>query len=119
MMSEIRRWVEALPPQELNQPVLSVDGKWFTPAEILAEVNAGTELGKRIAAMSLGTDEEMLVQRLKNRLSRYPQDKPLLITLNGGFTPKQILAEVEAGTVKGKQFLETESKYLQYIGELM
>lgn len=118
----IERWLEVIPKQELNQPVMEVEGRRLTPIEILSEVKSGTELGKKAQAklqvMGLGTDEDLLKERLKSRLSRYPQNKPLFITVYGELTPRQLLSEVESGTKKGKEFLETESKYLNYIGNL-
>jgi len=122
MLERIERWVAMLPPQERNQPVISVDGKWLTPIEMLTEVRSNTELGQKAQTKwettGLGTDEEMLVERLRNRLSRYPQDTPLFITLSGKLTPRQILAEVDARTKLGKDFLEDERRYLNYIGGL-
>jgi hypothetical protein len=89
---------------------------------MLSEVRAGTELGRKAQAywetMGLGTEDEMLIERIKNRLSRYPQDKPLFITLNGKLTPKQVIAEIEAGTPIGRQWIETERSYLKYLGGL-
>jgi hypothetical protein len=122
MLERVERWIARLPSQERNQPVLSVDGKWLTPMEMLSEVRANTEIGKKAQAkwetLGLGTEEEMLVERLKSRLSRYPQDSPLFITINGKLTPRQVLAEVDARTELGKEFLDAERRYLNYLGGL-
>jgi hypothetical protein len=122
MLEKIERWVKLLPPQERTQPVISVDGTWLTPEQMLSEVRAGTELGRKAQAYwettGLGTEDEMLIERIKRRLSRYPQDKPLFITLSGKLTPSQVIAEIEAGTPTGRQWIETERSYLKYLGGL-
>jgi hypothetical protein len=121
-LERVERWVRLLPSQERAQPIMSIDGVWLTPEQMLSEVRAGTELGRKAQAYwettGLGTEDEMLIERIKNRLSRYPQDKPLFITLNGKLTPRQILAEIEAGTPIGRQWIETERSYLKYLGRL-
>lgn len=122
-MNGLEQWLTIIPKQELNQPIVEVESRRLTPVELVDEVQRGTELGRKAKAMletiGLGTETDLLTERLKNRFSRYPQDKPLLITLVRGFTPAQLIAEVEAGTVIGKQFLDSESEYLRYIGKLM
>jgi hypothetical protein len=122
MLERVERWIRLLPPQERAQPIISVDGTWLTPEQMLSEIRADSELGRRAQeiweTMGLGTEEEMLVERIKNRLSRYPQDKPLFITLSGKLTPSQVIAEIEAGTSIGRQWIETERSYLKYLGGL-
>lgn len=122
-MNGLERWLTMIPKQELNQPVVEVEGRRLTPVEVVNEVRQGTELGRKAKIMletiGLGTEEDILVERLKNRFSRYPQNQPLFITLKRDFTPAQLIAEVEGGTAMGKQLLEAESNYLKYIGSLM
>ncbi|MCD6148476.1 hypothetical protein J7J18_03830 [bacterium] len=121
-VEKLRRWLELLPPQERNQPCLSVDGVWLTPEDMLREAEAGSSLGRKAQMIwetkGLGTDEEMLKERIRRRLSRYPPDKPIFITLRGKLTPRQILEEIESGTRLGKNWIETERAYLKVIGKL-
>jgi len=52
--------------------------------------------------------ETELIDRIKLRLSTYPQDKPLFITMNGNLTPRQVIEEIEKGSAVGKRILATE-----------
>jgi len=121
-VSRIERWVSMLPRQELDQPCVSVDGRWLTPKQMLSEARAGTELGRKAQAiwerLGLGTDEEMLIERIKHRLERYSPDKPLFITVAGVLTPRQMLAEVEARSDIGRTWIQTERSYLKYMDKL-
>lgn len=121
-VARLERWISMLPPQELDQPCVSVDGTWLTPRQILREAKAGTELGKKAQAKwettRLGTEEDMLAERIKRRLGRYPPDKPLFITVAGMLTPQQMIREIEAGTDIGKRFVQSERSYLRYMDKL-
>lgn len=121
-VEKIERWIALLPPQELNQPCITVDGRSLTPRQMLSEARAGTELGKKAQQkweqVGLGTEEEMLVERIKHRLERYPPDKPLFVTLNGTLTPKQMMDEVKTRSKIGTKWLQTEYSYLRYIDRL-
>jgi adenylate kinase family enzyme len=124
MLEKIERWIRLLPPQELEQPFFVIDGVSMTPLKLLSEVRAGTELGRKAQAYwesrVLGTEEEMLVERLKSRLSRYPQDKPLFIVLGvpSKLTPRQLITEIEARSDIGKEWIEKERAYLVYLDSL-
>jgi len=121
-VARIERWVAMLPGQELDQPCVNVEGNWLTPRQMLSEARAGTELGRKAQAiwerLGLGTDEEMLIERIKRRLERYPPDKPLFITVAGVLTPRQMMAEVEARSDIGQRWIQTERSYLRYMGKL-
>lgn len=113
-----------LPPQERIQPVITIDGQMLTPEDILREARAGTELGRKAQALwegeALGTEEEMLVERVKRRLERYPEDKPLFYVLGAPnrLTPRDILANIEQKTAEGEKWLQSERTYLKYLGKL-
>lgn len=121
-VGKIERWIALLPPNEVDQPCITVDGRSLTPRQMLSEARAGTELGRkaqeRWERVGLGTEESMLVERIKHRLERYPPDKPLFITMNGTLTPKQMMSEVEARSKIGTNWLRTERSYLKYMDRL-
>ena len=52
-----------------------------------------------------------LKESLRKRLSKYPQDKPLLLTTRRKFTPADIMQEIESGTETGQRFLANEQAY--------
>lgn len=122
VLESVEHWVSMLPPQERSQPIIDVDGVWLTPIQMLEAVKAGTDIGRKaqekFETMGLGTEKEMLIERIKKRLGRYPQDKPLLITLDGKLTPSQIISEIERGTDLGNDLIDTERRYLSYLGSL-
>lgn len=123
-IAKLERWIEMLPPQELTQPVLIVDGRSLTPLQMLSEAKGGTELGRKAQALweggALGTEEEMLIERIKKRLARYPADKPIFRVLGvpSALTPGDILANIEAKTETGKKWIQTERTYLNYLDRL-
>lgn len=121
-VEKIERWIALLPPQELDQPCVTVDGRHLTPRQMLSEARAGTELGRKAQEkwerVGLGTEESLLTDRIKKRLERYPPDKPLFITMNGTITPRQMMKEVEAGSEVGKKWVQTERSYLRYMDRL-
>lgn len=116
------RWYNLLPKFDRAQPTLKVDSQYLSPDDIRREAWAGTELGKRALeiweSVHLGTDEEMLVERIKNRVLRYPQDKPLFIVLGRSLTPSEIIEEIDARTDTGKRLIENERRYLIYTDKL-
>jgi hypothetical protein len=118
----LRRWINLLPPNDRTQPITVIDGKQLSPEDILREVQSGTEIGKKalqlFATTRFGTEEQLLVDRLKQRLARYPPDKPLFITLGNNLTPQQAIAEVESRSAIGKRLLETERQYLKWTDSL-
>jgi len=123
-VEKLLRWIELLPPQERHQPVLVVDGRSLTPEDMVREARAGTDLGRKAQALweggALGTEEEMLIERIKKRLARYPPDKPLFAVLGAPnlLTPRDILKNVEERTELGKKWIETERRYLKYLDKL-
>ena len=121
-VGKIERWIAMLPSQELSKPCVTVDGKQLTPREMLSEARAGTEIGRkaqeRWERIGLGTTEDLLTERIKRMLGRYPPDKPLFITVRGTLTPRQMIKEVEARSVIGKKWIQTERSYLKYLDKL-
>ena len=123
-LAKLERWIRLLPPQERTQPVITVEGVMLTPEDLLREVRASTELGSKAQALwetgALGTEEEMLIERIKKRLARYPPDKAIFRVLGApsGLTPRDILANVEAKTSEGERWLQSERTYLEYLDRL-
>jgi len=123
-IAKLERWIEMLPPQELTQPVLIVDGRSLTPLQMLSEAKEGTEIGRKAQTLweggAVGTEEEMLIERIKKRFARYPADKPIFRVLGtpSVLTPGDILANVEAKTETGKKWIRSERTYLHYLDRL-
>lgn len=123
-VARLEHWIQLLPAQERIKPCLIVDGKQLTPMEMLREAQAGSELGRKAQALweggALGTARELLVDRVKQMLSRYPQDKPIFHVLGAPnlLTPKDILANIEAGTKTGEKWLDNERRVLEYYDRL-
>ena len=122
--AKLERWLSFLPPQERTQPVITVDGRMLTPDDMLREARAGTELGQKAQMLwegsALGTEEELLVERIRKRLERYPSDKPLFFVLGApsALTPRDVLKNVEERTTEGQKWLQSEKTYLKYLDEL-
>ena len=123
-VAKLERWIRLLPSHERTQPALTVDGVQLTPEDMLREARAGTELGLKAQNLwesgALGTEDELLIKRIENRLARYPPDKPLFHVLGTPnlLTPADILANVKAGTEAGVKWLDAEHRYLEYLDKL-
>jgi len=123
-VAKLERWITLLPSHERTQPVLVVNGTSLTPEGMLREARAGTELGIKAQRLwetgALGTEEEMLIERIKRRLARYPENKPIFHVLGTPnlLTPKDILANIEAKTPSGVKWLDSEQRYIKYLDKL-
>jgi len=123
-VAKLERWLSFLPPQERTQPVITVEGQALTPENMLSEARTGTELGKKVQMLwesgAIGTEEELLTERIRRRLERYPPDKPLFFVLGApsALTPRDLLEQVEKRTAVGQKFLQSEKTYLKYLDEL-
>lgn len=123
-VAKLERWISLLPSQERAQPVITVDNIMLTPEDMLREARAETELGRKAQylweAGALGTEEELLIERVRRRLERYPSDKPLFFVLGApsALTPRDILANIEQRTLSGQKFLQNERTYLKYLSSL-
>ena len=127
-LARIRAWVQRLPPQELDLPVVIVNGISYTPRMILMEVQRGSPLGERLQVLveagRLGTtalEEIQLAKiRLRELLQRMPE-KPIIATLTvppRTFTPGQLLREIELETPVGRQWIQAELQHVKRILQL-
>ena len=131
MLKRIREWVSRLPPQELDLPLIVLDGLAYTPRMVLAEVERGTTLGQRLQQLvemrSFGTTMSeaysLAKLRLKQILSRYPPDKPIVAALGVEgpivYTPRELIEEIERGTPRGTQWIEGEINRMRYLMSLV
>ena len=121
----VRRWFNRLPEAERDLPIVTINGVAYTPRMILAEVERGTPLGRRLQAMveagqlaaSGPEDLERLAKlRLKMVLERLPE-RPLIACLREDhvrvYTPRQLLKEIEAQTEVGRAFIEAELEVMR------
>jgi len=125
VLSVIRRWFGRLPPGERDMPLVVLDGRFFSPRDVLREVEAGTQLGARLRAKvdagTLGTTEAELeqlpVERLRNVLSRYPPWKPVVVPISEGraYTAADLLREVEARTPLGMRLIRAEIRHARWL----
>jgi len=121
----VRRWFEKLPDYEKDIPLLILDGKAYTPRATLAEVERGTELGKRLQDLvekktfgTLASDEETLAKLRSKAIIGTMPDKPLFATLlipPRTFTPQELANEVQRETVLGRQWIDAEKKQMAYL----
>ncbi len=112
----VARWFNKLGNTEKDLPLLLVDGYAYTPRMAYSEVMNGTALGVKMQALiemgRFGTtvlDEQAIAKvRLQQILQNKP-DKPMFATLsNKAFTPRELLEEINSGTLIGQQWVSGE-----------
>lgn len=118
-VSKLRAWLNAIPERDRGLPFIEVQGRMLTPRQMLSEAEAGTSIGveaqRRWEAGVVGTPDSLLEERIRERLARFPPDKPLFITLGGKpMTPSDVLTSPEAVA----RWKETERTYLKYLSGL-
>jgi len=96
----MRRWVNSLPPNERNLPLLHVGGIFYTPLQALHEVEKGSPLGRELQKLveegRFGTD---LVNLAKARLEMLlSKGKYKIATLSGRVvTTDELKKKLEQG----------------------
>jgi len=125
----IENWVRKLPQAQQNLPILSYQGKLYTPLEILDEVRKNTPLGqalqKKIETGDPPSENELYKQRLIQAIQMYIQkhpsaaNKPLVAGIIDkqpvALTPLQLINEIQNETKIGKTLIEAEKKQVQRI----
>jgi len=118
-ISKLRTWFNTIPDTDKNLPFIEVQGRFLTPRQMVSEAEANTPIGieaqRRWEAGMVGTPDSLLEARVKERLARFPPDKPLFITLGGpAKTPRDILTN----PVEMARWKENERTYLKYLSGL-
>ena len=122
-LARVQTWYNRIPAAERNLPLLIVDGRAYTPSQALAEVRMGTPVGRRLQELiesgRYGTtpEEEAILakERLKQIFRRLPPGRPIVATLGRTFTPEQMMAEIEAETPLGREYLRAEMEKMRRI----
>jgi hypothetical protein len=127
---------------------MSVEGKFYTPREMLAEARKHSQAGRTILrnfmlgkrtnpgenigapATLAETELDALAEaRVRAVLARYPADQPVVYVLSGGFqaqpeirggglTPAQLLEQLDQKTPEGQKLIDQEKKYMLYLENL-
>ncbi len=62
---DVKDWISKIPKEKLNQPVVVVGSKTFTPEEIRREVENDTEYGKKFSKIMAKSRVEFARRKLK------------------------------------------------------
>jgi len=125
----IERWFKSIPEYERDLPIVIHNGIAYTPRMILDEVRRGSTIGKvlqsKIERGSFGTTPEearnLAIIRLRQVLSRYPPDKPIIATLTfppRTYTPSELIREIESGSRIGNRFIDAEINHVKRLVNL-
>jgi len=121
MKELVAMWYNRLPPHERSKPVLSLDGKLYTPDDIYREVMAGTPLGERLQrmleAIRVSTPLATLVQQFwsvgKARALAWVESLPenfSIVTISGEVIDKKRLRQlIESEQGFGRAAIESEA----------
>lgn len=121
-MSAVESWVSKLPPAERNLPLLVVDSVAYSPSDALAEVRAGTALGRKLQTLietgRWGTPKETLEALAAERLKKLYRERPIVrITIDGKKTSKELIQEIDKRTKLGRDLIESEIEYMKRLKE--
>ena len=133
MLEKVREWVSKLPPRERTKPIIYFKGKYWTPEEILKEVEKGSKLGEELQKFleliagvlpysSLGGSSVNLESMFKNvakkrlieRLKAYMKmfgDVPILYAIDLKritVKPSELIKMIEEERGIGREVLEIE-----------
>ena len=111
-----------MPPAERDLPLLVVDNVAYSPNDALAEVRAGTPLGRKLQTMietgRWGTPDEVLEALAAERLKKLYRERPVVrITIQGKKTSKELIEEIEKRTKLGRELIESEIEYMKRLKE--
>lgn len=117
----VSAWINRLPEGEKDLPLLLVEGYAYTPRMTYDEVIRNSPLGQKLQALietrRFGTtlsDEQTIAKMRLTEIMRTKPDKPLFATLSGKvFTPSELLAEIQAGTYVGVQWVNNEISHMR------
>ena len=121
MKELVASWYSRLPPNERDKPVLSLDGRLYTPSDIYREVMAGTQLGERLQrmleAVRLSTSAQALVYQFwgvgKARALNWVEQLPRgfsVVSIGGEVIDKDRLRKlIESEQGIGRTAIETEA----------
>jgi hypothetical protein len=122
MLEQVRRWVNSLPAASRNLPIVHVDGRYWTPNEILRQIetcpNCATSIRLQTALetrhLGQGTNIwELAKERLLKALQLYPA---VIYTYTLGkpiITPQELKQEIALETAFGVSLIEMETRRVQ------
>jgi len=115
----IERWYTSLPEYERDMPLITVEGKSYTPNEVLREVRNGTALGEKLQEkVETGGLRERLEALAKERVTKLLEKRPAGIAWLAPpdwpkeLSPEEIKEEVRKQSDIGRQFIEMEKSYM-------
>jgi len=128
-LARVRTWIQKLPPYELDLPLLIVDSVAYTPRMALDEVQRGTATGMKLQSLiesgrfgtPIGQETALAILRLKQRLSRYPPEKPIVATLGTPqlpgkvYTAQELIEEIQRQTPRGIQWIQAELEQMKRV----
>ena len=112
-------WARKIPRIERDQPLLVVEGRAYTPNEVVAEVRSGTETGRKLASTieredftDIVDEYGVAVERLRKRLGDMPESM-VVATLSGErYTPSEVRSQVDEGTSLGRALIAAEVSHI-------
>jgi len=133
MLDKVREWVSKLPESERNKPIIYYRGRFWTPNEILKEVEAGSEIGEELqnllekivgvlpySNIELSKHELQIMldkvakKRLIEKLREYMKvfgNQPILVTLGirgRKYTISDLIKLISEDKGIGKELIEAE-----------
>jgi len=122
-LSYVRSWISKLPKVERNRPLVPLGGDFYTPNQVLREVERGTSLGRRLqeavtrSSVKLTAEQQRQLarKRLLQTLKGLPPEVRIATISGVSLTPKEAISEVERRTKTGRELVEAELMRLRDI----
>ncbi len=121
-ISRLTVWISKLPIGEPNTPIVTIDGRDFTPNNILKCLRKGLPCGdigfEELFGPNLKVTPELLYKRLETKALQNRLPTLYRLTAEPGasvVTASNRLAQVRAGSLAGQEELEAERLYLLHM----
>lgn len=125
MREEVRRWVAKLSEFERNLPLIIHEGEYYSPKDVLREVESNTALGAdlqkvldagRISVTATGEQvEELAVERLITLHTEKPATLYSLSIKHPVVTSEEMIEEIRKRTELGLEEINAEIKHMRDI----
>lgn len=112
-MKDVKAWYERLVKLgEEDYPFIEHEGVMYTPRQIFMHAQANDAIW---VALQPSLDPEVTWELLKARiLKRYEEGRLLsMFCIGRGWTPEEIVKEVEKGSAAGQEFMLMEKKFIE------
>ncbi|MEM2163708.1 MAG: hypothetical protein QW521_02225 [Desulfurococcaceae archaeon] len=124
-MERVRKWVYSLPAVERELPIIFLEGRYWSPNDILSFIEANPNhpisaqllrmLSMRIAAIGSPSITEIAKMRLLTLLEKHPVKVYTLGVLRRELSPEDLKREIMLGGSLGRSLISIQERRIAEI----